>query len=457
PLATLYAASYLRSKGYTVKVADIQFADSPSEIIQHFEQFKPDAFVIYEDGFNYLTKMCLTNMREAAFKMIQLANSASVPAIVSGSDASDHAEEYCKSGADFIIIGEAERTLYELLEQIQHNKEFKNVAGLLYPENGQLVRTMPRTVTKDLDALPKPAWDLIDMEPYRKMWLKYHGYFSVNFVTTRGCPYKCNWCAKPIYGNRYNSHSPGYIVNIIKETQAILNYDHIWFADDIFGLKPQWLKEFCALIKKGGIKIKYKIQSRADLLLENESIKYLKESGCDMVWMGAESGSQKVLDAMDKGIQVQEIKDAVTLLKKHKIKTGLFLQFGYLNENAADIRQTINMLHEVSPDDIGISVSYPLPGTKFHDMVKDQLKIKSNWTDSDDLHLMFKNTYTPQFYKHLHRYVHYSFRALQAGGFFKKLSFSNYTRVGLWPYYRFMGMKEKMKLKKIDPVAANLL
>lgn len=457
PLATLYAASFLREKGYSVKVADIQFADSPTEIIQHFEEFKPDVFVIYEDGFNYLTKMCLTNMREAAFSMINYAREISIPVIISGSDASDHAAEYCEKGANFIILGEAERTLLETIEHIQLQKNISTVAGLAYVENGKLVKTLPRTVTRQLDELPKPAWDLINMEPYRKIWLKAHGYFSINLVTTRGCPYKCNWCAKPIYGNRYNSHSPAYIVNLIKETKAALHYDHVWFADDIFGLKPQWLKEFSDLIKKEGIKIKYKIQSRADLLLEKESITYLKESGCDMVWMGAESGSQKVLDAMDKGIQVQEIKDSVSLLKSHKIKTGLFLQFGYLNENASDIQETINMVRDLVPDDIGISVSYPLPGTKFHEKVKDQLKTKSNWSDSDDLHLMFKSTYSAQFYKHLHRYVHYSFRAQQAGRYLKAGSFSNYIRIGLWPYYKFKGIKERIQLKKIDPIAADLL
>ena len=456
PLATLYAASFLRNK-HTVKVVDVQFASSAKEIEKHIIEFKPDAFIICDDGFNYLTKMCLTNMRHAAFEMQKVAKQNNIPVIVSSSDATDHIQEYCANEADYIILGEAEQTLGELISAIDKKSEIKLIQGIAYKENNKIIKNPKRAVLKELDDLPSPAWDLIDIEPYKKIWENEHGYFSFNFVTTRGCPYKCNWCAKPIYGNRYNSHSPEYIVNLIKETQSKYNFTHIWFADDIFGLKPGWLKTFSQLIKKEKIQIKYKIQSRADLLLEDENIKYLAESGCDTVWMGAESGSQKILDAMDKGITVEEIKRAVTLLKKHNIKPALFLQFGYLNEQAEDIKQTIDLVNELLPFDIGVSVSYPLPGTKFHDMVKEQLKVKTNWTDSDDLHLMFKNTYTADFYKHLHRYVHNTYRANQAKALLKEFSFYNYKRIGLWPYYKFKSIKEKNILKKINPVAANVL
>jgi radical SAM superfamily enzyme YgiQ (UPF0313 family) len=284
-----------------------------------------------------------------------------------------------------------------------------------------------------------------------------HQYFSINLVTTRGCPYKCNWCAKPIYGNRYNSHSPEYVVNMIKHARQYFTFDHIWFADDIFGLKPGWIKEFSDLLEKENIKIKYKIQSRADLLLQEENIHYLAKSGCETVWMGAESGSQKILDAMDKGITVDQIRQAVKLLKRHDIKPALFLQFGYLDEKMEDIKQTVDLLKDLKPYDIGVSVSYPLPGTKFYDKVKEQLKEKSNWTDSDDLHLMFTNTYPANFYRHLHRYVHHTFRATQAEDSLKSFSLGDYRKIGLWPWYKLRSLKEKNILKKIEPLAGSIL
>ena len=212
-----------------------------------------------------------------------------------------------------------------------------SIHGIAFSNNQELTKTNARTVLKDLDLLPPPAWDLIDITPYKKMWLDNHGYFSLNFVTTRGCPYKCNWCAKPIYGNRYNSHSPENIVLEIKKWQQQFGFTHIWFADDIFGLKPNWLKDFEYHITKEKVKVNYKIQSRADLLLEEDNIKHLANSGCTMVWMGAESGSQKILDAMDKGTKVEQIYEATRLLKKHKISVSLFLQLGYLEETIDSI------------------------------------------------------------------------------------------------------------------------
>jgi len=456
PLATLYAAALLRENGYEVKLADLQFSDSAEEIKEHLESFKPDAFVIYDDSFNYLTKMCLTNMREAAFRMQKIAKEYKIPVIVSSSDATDHLEKYFSNKADYVIIGEAEQTLLELINALKKttSPDVSLINGLAYTSENKIIKTTPRAVLKDLDELPLPAWDLVDIAPYKKTWLAGHGYFSINFVTTRGCPYKCNWCAKPVYGNRYNSHSPQGIAKQIQALQNKFGFTHIWFADDIFGLKPNWLKEFNDAIKELNISIKYKIQSRADLLLEDENIKYLAQSGCEEVWMGAESGSQKVLDAMDKGTSIEQIKEATQLLKKHKIKPCFFLQFGYSGEIMADIEKTILLVDELKPYDIGISVSYPLPGTKFYERVKQDLIEKQNWKDSDDLHLMFNSSYKADFYRHLQRFVHYKFRTSQSVELLKDKKFNK--RMVLGPYYYFKQMRLKKKLKTIEPDAGSL-
>ena len=411
PLGTIYAAALLREHGFEVALHDVMFLNDPNSIQSTIAQFKPDILVVYDDGFNYLTKMCLTNMREAAFKMAQLAKQSGCTTIVSSSDATDHFKEYLNQGLDFVIIGEAEHTLLQLVQKIQQKEsDYKSILGLVYTEVGAIINTGKRPVITDLDSLPFPAWDLIDVEQYRRAWVQKNGYFSINFATTRGCPYKCNWCAKPIYGNRYNARTPQNVFEEIKQLYERYHFDHIWFCDDIFGLKPGWVKEFVALLKAANLKIKFKIQSRADLLLNDQQVQPLADAGCEMVWMGAESGSQKILDAMDKGTTVQQIKEARALLKQHKINTSFFLQFGYLGENMEDIAQTIALVEETMPEDLGISVSYPLPGTLFFEKVKNELKEKSNWTDSDDLDLMFKNNFSKDFYKQLHRYVHYVYR-----------------------------------------------
>lgn len=411
PLGTLYAAAVMREHGYAVSLFDTMFATNAQEVVEPIQSLQPDFFVIYDDGFNYLTKMCLTNMREAAFTMIRLAKERGCTVMVSSSDSTDHYEQYLNEGADYILLGEAEQTLLELTNCIVNNREhISQVKGIAFLQESNLIKTVKRPVMKELDALPLPAWDLVDMEPYRQSWLKRAGFFSMNMGTTRGCPFKCNWCAKPIYGNRYNSRSPENVVKELLFLKEHYHVDHIWFCDDIFGLKPGWINEFADLVEKHSLHFKFKIQARADLLLEENNIRSLARAGCDNIWMGAESGSQKVLDAMDKGIRVEQIYAATRLLKQHAIKPSFFIQFGYPGETKDDIAQTIRMINELLPYSIGISVSYPLPGTAFYEKVKGELSEKSNWTDSDELKLMFKNTYQPAFYKQLHRYVHKTYR-----------------------------------------------
>jgi len=411
PIGTLYAAALMRDKGYHVSFWDSMFASGPEELIPQFEKNDPGYFVIYDDGFNYLTKMCLTNMREAAFEMIHFAKQKNCIVIVSSSDSTDHYERYLQEGADFILLGEAEQTLLELIVSIeQGQKDFLQIPGLAFKQKKAITKTIRRAILKELDSLPFPAWDLLDINAYRKLWLKHKGYFSLNMATTRGCPFKCNWCAKPIYGNRYNCRSPQNVVTELKILKENFHFDHIWFCDDIFGLKPGWVHEFADLIEKEKLDLKFKIQARADLLLQENYIKDLARAGCKNIWMGAESGSQKILNAMDKGTKVEQIYEATRLLKKNNIHPSFFIQFGYPDETKEDILKTIRMINELLPYEIGISVSYPLPGTLFYDKVKTQLREKSNWTDSDDLALMFRNTYKPGFYKQLHRYTHKTYR-----------------------------------------------
>jgi anaerobic magnesium-protoporphyrin IX monomethyl ester cyclase len=411
PLGTLYAAALIRKEGHETILFDTFFEKTPDAVTKAIDDCKPDFFVIYDDGFNYLTKMCLTNMREAAFRMCCIAKEKGCKVIVSSSDATDHYEKYLHAGADFVLLGEAEFTLLELVNSFaQTNSDLRTIAGLAYKEQDAIIKTGRRNVIRDLDALPMPAWDLLNIAPYRAMWLKSSGYFSLNIGTTRGCPFKCNWCAKPIYGNRYNSRSPENVVQELQFLQQAFGFDHIWFCDDIFGLKPGWVQEFAQRVQAAGLQFRFKIQARADLLLQQGYIPALAAAGCENVWMGAESGSQKILDAMDKGIEVWQIEKATLLLRQNGIQPSFFIQFGYPGESKNDIRKTIKMIDQLLPHSIGISVSYPLPGTIFHERVSQQLQEKTNWTDSNELQLMFRNTFQPAFYKQLHRYVHKTHR-----------------------------------------------
>ena len=445
PLGTLYAAAVAREAGYNVGLFDSMLATSEKDILVPIEQENPDVLVIYDDDFNYLTKMCLTRMREAAFSMATIAKEKGMTVIVHSSDATDHTEKYFQAGADYIMIGEAEETLRELLDSLSGKGEtpLEEIAGLAFRSSeGNIHRGPKRPVRRDLDNLPLPARDLIDVERYREIWLEHHGYFSTNMVTTRGCPFHCNWCAKPLYGQVYNSHSPERIAKEMKHIKETWDPDHIWFCDDIFGLKPGWIERLAEEVLRQGGLIPFKCLSRADLLLRGNTIEALRKAGCQTIWIGAESGAQKILDAMDKGTTIEQIHEATQKLKQTGIRVGFFLQFGYPGEEEEEIKATLRMVRDTMPDEIGISVSYPLPGTKFYERVLADMGEKQNWSESADLAMMFQGTYGTRFYRILSRYVHKDHRlrlGLSAtGGLFRSFSRPSgkqLRRIVLTPYY----------------------
>lgn len=416
PLGTLYAASYIREKGYQVALFDAMLADSEEAWAEMLDRLQPRYAVLFEDNFNYLSKMCLLRMRQAALKMIEMAKARNCTVIVNGSDATDHLETFFDRGADYILIGEGEVTLGELIDSLEgiQPPDLGQIRGLAWRDKtGSTRRTPNRDFIRDLDRLPFPAWDLVDIPEYRQIWRKRHGYYSMNLVTTRGCPYHCNWCAKPIYGQRYNVRSPENVVAELVWLKQNFHPDHIAFADDIFGLKPHWIEQFSELVKEHDCALPFKCLLRADLV-NDSTADALSKSNCDIVWMGAESGSQKILDAMEKGTTVAQIRSAAERLHRHGIRVGFFLQFGYSGEERGDIEQTLQMVRDGDPDEIGISVSYPLPGTRFYESVKAQLGEKRNWVDSDDLAMLYRATYAPEFYRVLYRVVHHEFRIRQS-------------------------------------------
>jgi anaerobic magnesium-protoporphyrin IX monomethyl ester cyclase len=410
PLGTLYAASYLRSRGRSVALYDAMIADSEREWADALDRTHPAVAVIYEDSFNYLTKMCLLRMREAALRMIELARDRGYPVLVSGSDATDHPEAYLQHGAVAVILGEAEVTLGELAERLIAGQPLSDVLGIAYREaNGAICRTAQRPLVKTLDDLPFPAWDLVDVARYRAIWHGRHGYHAMNVATTRGCPYHCNWCAKPIYGQRYSVRSPENVVNELAWLIREFHPDQISIVDDVFGLQPGWIATFAQLLQGAGVHVPFRCLMRADQITEPIA-RALVTAGCRMVWMGAESGSQRILDAMEKGVRIEQIREANRILRQSGIGVGLFLQFGYPGETWDDIEATLTLVRELNPDDLGVSVSYPLPGTRFYDRVREGLGRKQNWVDSADLAMMYRATYEPDFYRVLHDVVHHEFR-----------------------------------------------
>jgi anaerobic magnesium-protoporphyrin IX monomethyl ester cyclase len=411
PLATLQTANALRRAGHRLSVFDAMLADGPEEFERRLRDVNPELVILYEDNFNYLSKMCLGRMRDAACHMIGAGRRAGARVFVAGSDASDCPEIYLTAGADATLLGEGSTTLLQLVARLSQSgcaptaELVAGLPGLAFEADGQMCVSRGPPVPAHAPHPDAPALDLIDVERYRTVWRRAHGYFSLNMAASRGCSFRCNWCAKPIWGNRYLQRPAREVAAEMTSLKRKFAPDHIWFADDIFGFRVDWVREFADAVHSEGGGIPFTIQTRADLMSTRMAVA-LREAGCREAWIGAESGSQRILDAMDKGTTVEEILAARARLLAEGVRVGFFIQLGYLGEQLEDILATRSLIETARPDDIGVSVSYPLPGTKFYDLVKKQLGPKTRWRDSDDLAMMFKGTYSSEFYRLVRDLLH---------------------------------------------------
>ncbi|HVW68058.1 MAG TPA: radical SAM protein [Steroidobacteraceae bacterium] len=412
PLATLQVAARLRQSGHRISFFDAMLAEGTAEYARLLHETAPQVVLLYEDNFNFLSKMCLSKMRGACCEMIEAAQRRGARVIVAGPDATDAPEPYLRSGANVVLLGEGLETLLTLISRLDDDpgcdteRLVEGASGLASLTADLQVRTA-RTVgaPRSLQHVAPAAWDLVDMERYRGIWRNAHGFFSLNMAASKGCPFRCAWCAKPIWGNQYLQRPAAEVAAEMAYLKRTYAPDHIWFADDIFGFRADWVTEFAHAVRSCGGAVPFTIQIRADLLSERMA-GALREAGCHEAWIGAESGSQRVLDAMNKGTKVTEILTARARLKSAGIRVGFFIQLGYLGEDLTDLLATRELLALARPDDVGVSVSYPLPGTRFYEVVKEQLHGKTHWRESDDLEMMFEGTYTSEFYRAFRDLLH---------------------------------------------------
>lgn len=404
PLSTLIAAALVRRAGHQVAFFDATFEPGIERFEAMLDTVRPRAVVVMEDNFNFLTKMCTTVRRDTALAMIRAAAARGCRVAANGPDVSDNPALYLGAGADAVVLGEGESAVLELVDHWECGiGAMGDIAGLILPDLGA---TRPRRAQQDLDTLPHPAWDLLDIAAYRAAWTGAHGEFSWNIATSRGCPYACNWCAKPTFGRRYTVRSPEDVVREMARLKHDVAPDHLWFTDDILGLDIDWTCAFADEVRRADAAIPFTMQSRVNLMTEH-NVAALAEAGAREVWLGVESGSQKILDAMDKGSNVEAARTATRTLQAHGIKACWFIQLGYPSEGWDDLIATRDLIRDEAPDEIGVSVSYPLPGTDFYEQVRAQIGRQRNWKDTGDLAMLFQGTYDTAFYRQIRDLLHH--------------------------------------------------
>ena len=389
PIATLVVASALRAAGHTVRWHDPMFeADEAGFGAALDRAGRLDRVLLVADDHSVQVKQCLGRVREAHQAMAKAARARGLPVLVSGPDVSDHPAEYLAAGADSAVVGDPVTVAAAWAGGDDGLEGVHGVQGA----GGR------RANAEAVGALPRPAWDLPDLSAYARRWRARHGHWELNVWTARGCPYRCNWCAKPTWGRSYAVRPADDVAVELAWLRRTAGPDRIWFTDDIFALRVDWLRDFRRAVERRlGDPLPFRCLSRADLLRDDAYVADLAASGCDEVWLGAESGDDAVLTAMDKDCTVDDIRRSAGLLRRHGVRVGFFLQLGYPGESLDQVRQTVDLVREVQPDAIGVSVSYPLPGTTFHDRVASTMNDRS-WAVSMANRPLFEAPYSQAFY-----------------------------------------------------------
>jgi radical SAM superfamily enzyme YgiQ (UPF0313 family) len=312
--------------------------------------------------------------------------------------------------------------LTELLITLENRNltELKDFNGIGFKnDSGEIVVTDDRTLIKSIDELPIPNRKKIDIKQYQKVWNNYHGTDAVSISTMRGCPYTCKWCSRAVYGLTYRRRSPKVVVDEIELIINDYNPDTLWFVDDVFTISHDWMEKFCSELKQRGAHIKYECITRSDRMNE-DVISMLKESGCYRVWIGAESGSQQVIDFMDRRVNVDQVREMIHLSKKYGLETGTFIMLGYPGETEKDIEETINHLKRSNPDYFTITLAYPIKGTEFYQEVETDLNNSFSWELNNDRERVFKRIYSQKYYRHALR------RVVNEVNYKKKMDSDNY-------------------------------
>jgi anaerobic magnesium-protoporphyrin IX monomethyl ester cyclase len=402
PLGILYISAYLEENGFPNSVYDSTFSTIDSLKAFLLNQ-RPDVIGVYT---NLMTKLNV-------LKIISFIRNADIldhtKIVLGGPEIRNHKENFLRFGADVIVFGEGEDTMLDIVNAYtkEEHPDLTDLPGTAFLDEHKNIVTNPeRVLIRDINQLPFPGRDKIDLQKYFSTWKKHHGISMINLNTMRGCPYSCKWCSRAVYGSSYRRRSPKLVADEIQYLRENYDFDMIWFVDDVFTINHKWLREFVAAMKERQLIVPYEIITRADRLNE-EAVQLLKQSGCFRVWIGAESGSQKIIDAMDRRVKVDDVREMIRLVKSYGMEAGTFIMLGYPGEDETDIKETLHHLKTSNPDHYTITVAYPIKGTPLYSEVENLFVEDLPWDNSTDRDIDFKRTYNRKYYDHAINWIHY--------------------------------------------------
>ena len=389
PLGILYICSHLRQKGLNAEVFDSTFS-SRQQLWDLLKQGPPSIIGIYA---NLMT-------RSNVVEILGVAKELGWQTLVGGPEPGAYVNEYLSAGADVVVIGEGELTLEELVPALQSHRleKLHQIDGIAFKgQDGEVVRTKPREQIKDIDAQPWPAREVIDLARYVEVWREHHGMGSVSLITARGCPYHCRWCSHEVFGKTHRRRKPASVADELEWLIGRYHPQMAWMADDVFTIHHGWLFQYATELRQRGVKLPFECISRADRL-NPKVVDTLAEMGCFRVWIGSESGSQRILDAMERGVTVEQVQTGVALCRSAGIQTGMFLMWGYEGEELSDIEATVEHVKKTDPDIFFTTVAYPIKGTPYFSEVADRVENLQRWKESSDREFRIRNRHSRAYY-----------------------------------------------------------
>jgi radical SAM superfamily enzyme YgiQ (UPF0313 family) len=397
PLGLLYLSAYLDCAGFDVETFDATFA-GPEDLAARLSQGS-GVLGIYT---NLLT-------RRSVLRIVDDAKRLGWTVVLGGPESANYPEEYLRRGADVVVIGEGEETMAALLPALSGRglNRLHDVSGIVFvDENEQVVRTNERSLIQDIDSIPWPDREAIDLQRYVDVWRQHHGQGSANLITARGCPYKCRWCSHAVFGFTHRRRSYVDCADELEHIRERYQPDQAWYADDVFTIHHRWLFNYAAELKRRNLQLPFETISRADRMMKEEVLDTLAEMGCWRIWIGSESGSQRVLDDMERGVTVEQVQWATRAAQSRGIQVGMFLMWGYEGETLDDIAATVEHVKKANPDVFFTTVAYPIKNTAYHDAVADRITLEKPWENATDRDYQIRGRRSPDYYKHADRWLH---------------------------------------------------